>query len=82
MANLSKEEIKYIKETISIKLGIRIREVRVEKGLTQVDLADKIQSDRQYMYKIENGKVGISISKLAIIAKALEVSLTNLVDID
>ncbi|MBI1836105.1 MAG: helix-turn-helix transcriptional regulator [Flavobacteriia bacterium] len=31
------------------------------------------------MYKIESGKVGMSISKLAVITKALNVSLTELV---
>lgn len=41
-----------------------------------------IQSDRQYQYKIETGKVSVSIAKLAVIATALEVSLKELVDFE
>lgn len=79
MADLSLEEIKKIKKETPIRIGKNIRKVREAKGLTQIELANKIGSDRQYLYKIESAKVGVSIAKLAIIAKALEVSLKDLV---
>lgn len=79
MADLSLDEIKKIKKETPIRIGKTIRKVREAKGLTQIELANKIGSDRQYLYKIEAAKVGISITKLAIIAKALEVSLKDLV---
>ena len=82
MKDLSSKEIEQIKKTVCIKVGERIRQIREEKGLTQVELANKINSDRQYLSKIEKAKVGISISKLAIIAKALDIPMTILVDID
>lgn len=79
MADLSIDEIKKIKKETPIRIGKNIRKVREAKGLTQIELANKIGSDRQYLYKIEAAKVGVSISKLAVIAKALEVSLKELV---
>lgn len=82
MGDVSSEEIKRIKKEIPLLVGENIRRIREEKGYTQVELANRIQSDRQYMYKIETAKVGISVVKLAIIAKALDVSLKQLVDIN
>jgi len=82
MNELTNNEIKKIKESVSIKIGAKIREIREEKGLTQVELAALINSDRQYLYKIESAKVGITITKLAILALALDVPMTRLVDID
>lgn len=82
MVELSKEEIQNIYQDTQRKIGEKIREIREGRNMTQTQLAIYIQSDRQYMYKIESGKVGVSITKLAVIAKALEVKLTELVDID
>lgn len=81
MDDVSSEEVKYIREKIPKLIGSKIRELRESKGLTQVELANRINSDRQYLYKIEKGIVGITISKLAIIAKALNVHMKDLVDI-
>ena len=78
MPELSASEIENIKHDTAIKIGGEIRKIREQKKLTQVQLANHIQSDRQYLYKIEKGKVGVSFSKLVIIAKALDVSLTEL----
>lgn len=59
-------------------VGKRIKNIRISKGISQVELANYINSDRQYLYKIEKGIVGISVVKLAIIAKALKISLSEL----
>lgn len=82
MTDLSNEDIKSIKENVPIKVGNKIREIRESKGLTQSELANKIQSDRQYLYKIEKAKVSVSVSKLAIIAKALGITIKELVDFE
>ncbi|MBE7443376.1 MAG: helix-turn-helix transcriptional regulator [Flavobacteriales bacterium] len=79
MADLSLEDIQKIKKETPIRIAKNIREVREAKGLTQIELANKIGSDRQYLYKIEAAKVSVTIAKLAIIAKALDVSLKDLV---
>lgn len=82
MVDLSLEDIERIKEDTSIQIGRNIRRIREEKGINQSDFAAMIQSDRQYQYKIEKGKVGISVAKLAVIAAALKVSLKDLVDFE
>ena len=46
--------------------------------LTQTKLANLMGNDRQYIYKIEKGKVSPSISTIAVIAHALNVSLSEL----
>ena len=79
MSDLSKEEIERIKETVGVVIGNNIKKAREKAGLTQTELANKIISDRQYLYKIETGKVGISVIKLAVIAKALNIPLEELV---
>lgn len=80
MNDLSKEDIEQIVKTTNQKVGGNIKRIREEKGLTQVELAAKTLSDRQYIYKIETAKVGLSIAKLAVIAKALNVKIALLVE--
>lgn len=80
MVELTREEVGRIGREAQQLTGKRIRAIRESLGMTQTQLAVCIQSDRQYMYKIESGKVGVSIAKLAVIAKALGVSLKELVD--
>lgn len=82
MTDLTKEEIDRIKLQVSVRIGQNIRKLREEKGIKQAELAAITQSDRQYQYKIEKGKVGISVVKLAIIAAALNVSLSDLVEMN
>ncbi|MDX2359334.1 MAG: helix-turn-helix transcriptional regulator [Crocinitomicaceae bacterium] len=80
MSDLSKDDITRIQQEASLKLGQRIREIREQKGLTQTELAHRIQSDRQYLYKIEFAKIGVSFGKTAVIAKALGVSVSELAE--
>ncbi|MFT5821531.1 MAG: transcriptional regulator with XRE-family HTH domain [Crocinitomix sp.] len=80
MKDLTTKDIDKIKNTIPEEVGDNIRKMREEKGLTQTELANKILSDRQYLYKIETGKVGLSVVKLAVIATALGVEITDLLD--
>jgi transcriptional regulator with XRE-family HTH domain len=82
MSDLTKEEIEIIKENIPKRIGMNIKKYRIQKGIKQSELAAMIQSDRQYQYKIESGIVGISVVKLALIAVALDISISELVCID
>lgn len=64
--------------TLTQKLGSRIRKVRKQRNLTQEKLADLAGIDYTYLNMIEAGKRNPSIKKLAKIARALQVSLTEL----
>ncbi len=57
------------------QIGGRIRELRLQKKMTQTDLAFKC-NDKDYsqINRVELGKVNLSISYLALIAFALEVT--------
>ena len=60
-------------ETISI--GARIRQLRIEKDITQQELADCAGVSKQAVYKYENNIVtNIPMDKLSIIASKLGVS--------
>jgi len=69
------------KEQLQKKIGQRIIDLRSEKGWSQSDLARACNKDRQAIEKIENGKVNPTAFSLYEIAKALQISLSELVDI-
>lgn len=58
--------------------GKRIKEIRSQRGLTQERLADAIGVDRSYMGFVERGERNPTLDKIARIAKALKVSLSEL----
>lgn len=67
------------KDELKRNIGKRIIELRTLKGWSQSDLARACNKDRQALEKLENGKVNPTIYSLLEIAKALEVSLQELV---
>ena len=69
------------KEALKKKIGQRIVALRSQKGWSQSDLARACNKDRQAMEKLENGRVNPTLYSLLEIANALEVSLSELVDI-
>ena len=62
-------------------VGKRIQELRVQKGLSQVDLVGKIEGniDTTNISRIESGRTNPTIYTLYRISEALEVSLSDLV---
>ena len=76
MSTMEKEELlKFV--------GKKIQEIRLSKGLTQVDLVGKIEGeiDTTNISRIEAGRTNPTIFTLYRIANALEVSLSEIVDI-
>jgi len=66
------------------KVGKRIQELRNNKDMKQVDLAAKIQGDidTTNISRIESGRTNPTIYTLYRIAEALEISLTDLIQIE
>ena len=62
-----------------IDLGKKIKEERMEKGYTQEELGEKIDSTGAYIGQIERGERSASLSKIILIAQALNVSLDYLI---
>lgn len=57
------------------KIGLKIKELRTNKGWSQNELAEKVYSTKSTISKWENGEIVPSIDVLKIIAKALGVNL-------
>ena len=60
------------------KLGLNIAYYRKERGLSQIQLADRIEISRTHMSRIENHDCAVSLDVIFRIAKALEVPLEKL----
>lgn len=58
-------------------VGNRIRQLRIEQGLSQEKLALKAKVDRTYIASVENGKRNISIVTLEKIVNSLNVSFSE-----
>jgi transcriptional regulator with XRE-family HTH domain len=56
---------------INLKIGMRIRELRNEKELSQEALANIAEVDRTYMTKVETGKRNVTVKILDKIIHAL-----------
>lgn len=68
------------KSDISIKLGNKIREERLKKGLSQEHLAHIADVHRTYIGVIERAEKNITIVNIEKIAKALEIELHDLLN--
>lgn len=60
------------------KVGGNIAKYRKEKGLTQVQFADLLKTNRSALARIEAGGINSSILKLKEISLALDVDLEKL----
>lgn len=63
-----------------ISLGARIKEVRLAKGMTQLELASALGKDHSSIARIESGRVNPSYLYLKELAKGLGVPLSTLLD--
>jgi transcriptional regulator with XRE-family HTH domain len=64
-------------EDICTRVGFSIREIRVEKNLSQEQLANQADLHRAYVGQIERGEKNIGLRNLEKIAKALKVSIKD-----
>lgn len=60
---------------IRIKIGIRLKELRNEKGLSQEKFSFICELDRTYIASIEQGRRNVSVANIEKIATALDLSV-------
>jgi transcriptional regulator with XRE-family HTH domain len=60
------------------KVGHRIRELRMERGLTQAQLADQCNLHRTFIGSVERGERNVSILNLRAISKQLRTPIQEL----
>lgn len=62
---------------IKVKIGLRLRQLRIEKELSQEKFSFICDLDRTYIASIEQGKRNVSIMNIEKIAKALNMSISD-----
>lgn len=65
---------------INRKFGDNVRKTRIKKGLSQEELADLAGVHRTYIGMIERAEKNITLENIEKIAKALKVSIGDLVN--
>lgn len=65
-------------ENILYAFGQRVRKIRIERCLSQEELADKCGLHRTYISDVELGKRNVSLENIARIAESLDISLSYL----
>lgn len=58
-------------------VGMRIKQLRIEKKMSQEKLALKATLDRTYLAGVESGKRNLSLKSLEKIISALDLSFEN-----
>lgn len=53
-------QLRMDKKEVLLQLGERVKAIRIQKGLTQTELANRIGKDHPSINKLENGKVNPS----------------------
>lgn len=70
-------------QRLRYRVGARIRSLRTKKGLTMAELgADargRVYFERQYVWKMETGRVSPSLAALSHFAKRLDITISKLV---
>ena len=58
--------------------GIRVRELRLKKGLSQEELAYASEIELSQIHRIESGKTNLTFYTLAAVASGLGISISEL----
>ena len=74
-------EIAFVELNVKlVKLGLKIRELRQERSLSQTDLAFKIGKDQPSINRLEKGKINPSVLYLLEISAGLEIPLSQILE--
>ena len=63
---------------IAVDIGIRIKGIREQRNLSQLDLASLCNMDRTNISRIESGKTNLTLKSMVIICNALEIDIKEL----
>jgi len=62
------------------KLGDNLKRIRTEKDISQGDIARALEVDKSFVSNIENGKTNPTLATIAKLAKAIGVSVGELME--
>ena len=69
-------------QQLFLAIGERIRSVRMQKNMNQQDLAARCNFEKSNMSRIEAGRTNLTVRSLDRIARALDVKIRDLVDVE
>ena len=61
------------------RLVILLREIRIEAGLTQMDVAERLERDQTFVSKYESGQRRLDVLELREICQAIGITLEEFV---
>jgi transcriptional regulator with XRE-family HTH domain len=67
-----------VSSAIAARFGQRVRQLRVKKGLSQVEMAYQFGIDRGHISEIETGKKNVCLPLLEVLAKGFGISVSEL----
>jgi DNA-binding XRE family transcriptional regulator len=65
-------------QDVNIRFGHRLRTLRMDQGLSQVDMAKRFGLDRSFISDVERGKKSPSLATLEIFALGLKITIEDL----
>lgn len=65
-----------------LKIGEKIRQIRISKNISQQSLADMLNFEKSNMSRIEAGRTNLTVKNLFRISRALGVRMKDLIDFD
>lgn len=63
---------------ILVRFGQRLRELRKKAGFSQEQFAQRCELDRTYVGGIERGERNLSLRNIEVLARALDVTISEL----
>jgi len=69
-----------MKNLIKRQFGLRVRTLRLEKGISQEELADRADLHRTFIGRIERGETNVTLLNIHKIAKGLDVTPASLME--
>ncbi|MFL5729760.1 MAG: helix-turn-helix domain-containing protein [Cytophagaceae bacterium] len=63
---------------IPLEFGKRVKEIRLSKNITQLDLASQLGIDIRQLRRIENGEGNTSLTTIYLLTEALQVNIEDL----
>ena len=64
------------------RVAERIKQLRMEKGITQQQMAVMLDYEKSNMSRLESGKVNIRLNTIYKISRALKISMSELLDVE
>jgi transcriptional regulator with XRE-family HTH domain len=69
-----------VNEQLIKDFGLRIRQLRIEKNISQEKLSYETGFHRTYIGMVERGERNISLSNIAVFSKVFEIPISELFD--